>query len=143
MSSTPKTLCSALLRAVRIYEPAVPPSIQTDDVPHYVPIPERVFRGVKRHGVDVENRSEVERYLADPPADPDEDVLEWWKHHAKDYPRLARIARDYLAIPATSVPVERVFSGGADLVTNKRGSLSEDTIQGCVCASGWLDSCLY
>jgi hypothetical protein len=44
----------------------------------------------------------------------------------------------YLAIPATSVPAERVFSGGADLVSKKRGSLQEDTIQSHLCLDSWL-----
>jgi hypothetical protein len=61
------------------------------------------------------------------------DALEWWKRHSDEYPNLARIARDYLAIPATSAPAERVFSGGADLITDKRGLLKEDTIQACMC----------
>ena len=29
------------------------------------------------------------------------------------------MARDYLAIPSTSVPIKRVFSGGADLISKK------------------------
>ena len=31
-----------------------------------------------------------------------EDVLLWWKNNANIYPNLSRMARDYLAIPATS-----------------------------------------
>ena len=36
--------------------------------------------------------------------------LEWWKQHGHLLPTLARLARRYLAIPATSCPVERFFS---------------------------------
>ena len=54
------------------------------------------------------------------------DIPEWWKQNARAYPCLARITGDYLAIPATSAPAERVFSRGADLIAKKRGSLSED-----------------
>ena len=82
--------------------------------------------------------SELWRYLAAPTADADVDILQWWKFHAREYPCLARIARDYLAAPATSVPAERVFSDGADLITKKRGSLSEDTIRACICLKSWL-----
>jgi len=80
----------------------------------------------------------VDRYLTGQTADGGTDALEWWKRHSDEYPNLAPITRDYLAIPATSAPVERVFSGGADLVTDKRGSLKEDTIQACMCLSSWL-----
>jgi hypothetical protein len=38
---------------------------------------------------------------------------------------------------ATSVPVERAFSGGADLVAAKRCSLKADTISACMCLKSW------
>ena len=47
------------------------------------------------------------------------------------------MARDYLAIPSTSVPVERVFSGGTDLISKKRCSLSAESIQACMCLKSW------
>jgi hypothetical protein len=57
--------------------------------------------------------------------------------HELEYPHLARMARDYLAIPASSVPVERIFSGGTDLITPTRCRLSEDTIKYCMCLKSW------
>ena len=38
---------------------------------------------------------------------------------------------------ATSVSVERAFSGGADLVAAKRCSLKADTISACMCLKFW------
>jgi zinc finger BED domain-containing protein 1 (E3 SUMO-protein ligase ZBED1) len=38
------------------------------------------------------------------------DPFEWWRIHSLQFPILASMARDYLAIPATSVPSERLFS---------------------------------
>nr|CAG8633906.1 10754_t:CDS:2 [Entrophospora candida] len=38
------------------------------------------------------------------------------------------MARNYLAISASSIPVERIFSGGTGLITSTRCSLSVDTI---------------
>ncbi|CAB5384577.1 unnamed protein product [Rhizophagus irregularis] len=35
------------------------------------------------------------------------DVLAWWKVQEANYPNLSKMALDYLAIPATSAPVER------------------------------------
>jgi hypothetical protein len=37
------------------------------------------------------------------------DPLAWWKTQAETYPRLTALARNVLAIPATSTPAERVF----------------------------------
>jgi hypothetical protein len=36
--------------------------------------------------------------------------LEWWKFNEKLYPHLAQLAKEYLAIPASSATVERLFS---------------------------------
>jgi len=64
----------------------------------------------------VSEEDELDGYLSTPTVVEKTDVLLWWKLNAEKYPRLAEMARDYLAIPATSAPVERAFSGGADLV---------------------------
>ena len=40
----------------------------------------------------------------------DTDPLEWWKINENQYPRLSKMARDFLAIPSTSVPSEQCFS---------------------------------
>ena len=37
----------------------------------------------------------------------------------------------------TSVPVERIFSGGSDLVTKKRSRLGHESIQACMCLKNW------
>jgi hypothetical protein len=39
------------------------------------------------------------------------------------------MAADFLCIPTTSVPTERVFSKAGDLVTKKRNRLSKNTIK--------------
>ena len=54
------------------------------------------------------------------------------------YSRLSEVARDYLAVPATGAPIERVFSGGTDMVSPKRGCLAADTIRACLCLKSWL-----
>ena len=53
------------------------------------------------------------------------------------YPHLAEMAQDYLAIPATSAPVERIFSSAKDLIAPKRCSLNADTIRACMCLKSW------
>ena len=56
-------------------------------------------------------REELKRYLAFEGGRGNlTDPLGWWKIHAAEFPTLARMARDFLAIPATSVSVQRTSS---------------------------------
>jgi hypothetical protein len=54
--------------------------------------------------------SETARYLCEPPVHLNSDPLHWWKLNEHRFPTLARMARDYLAVCASSVPCERLFS---------------------------------
>ncbi|TLY03754.1 MAG: hAT transposon family protein [Thaumarchaeota archaeon] len=38
----------------------------------------------------------------------------------------------------TSVPVERIFSGGGDLITKRRSCLNTESIQACMCLKNWI-----
>jgi hypothetical protein len=127
---------AAILRTMRAYGTKAPQSDEDDDVARLGPVRGKISREIKEYRG--QEKGELERYLSAPTADANTNILEWWRLNAKTYPCLARIARDYLAIPATSVPAERVFSGGADLITKKRGSLNEDTIQACVSLGSWF-----
>jgi len=47
------------------------------------------------------------------------------------------MARRYLAIPATSAPVERVFSIGGNIVTESRNRLDLETVKKTVLLKSW------
>ncbi len=63
--------------------------------------------------------------------------------HAPKFPIIARMARDYLAIPATSVSVERVFSKSRHICSNLRSSLKEDTVKMALLVKVWIQSGLF
>ncbi|GBC48644.2 zinc finger BED domain-containing protein RICESLEEPER 2-like [Rhizophagus irregularis DAOM 181602=DAOM 197198] len=68
------------------------------------------------------------------------DTLNWWKRHKEEFSNLANMAKDYLGIPATSVPSERVFSSAADVVTSDRARLAPETIRAIMCLKHWYRS---
>ena len=53
----------------------------------------------------------------------------WWRGHLGEYPRMAAAARDYLAVPAAEVNIERLFNSGRDLLGLRRWSLSSKTMR--------------
>ena len=76
-------------------------------------------------------KQEVERYMAESVEQSDSEnnfVLNWYKQRLNVYPRLARLARRYLACPASSVPSERLFSSAGNLLTKKRSCLKPDNV---------------
>ncbi|XP_077361925.1 E3 SUMO-protein ligase ZBED1-like isoform X2 [Festucalex cinctus] len=55
-------------------------------------------------------RKELTVYLQTAEVDSDVDPFDWWKCQQANFPRVAKLARQYLCIPATSAPSERAFS---------------------------------
>ena len=53
------------------------------------------------------------------------------------FPRLASMARDYLAIPAASVPSEQCFSISKNLITSNRNWLIGKTVRAYICLKSW------
>lgn len=89
----------------------------------------------KRQHIDHTNEFKI--YLSLPLCDEDTDPLTWWKSNQLQFPTLSNMARDYLAIPATSVPSEEIFSLGKNLITDKRNRLAGKTIRVCLCLKSW------
>lgn len=72
----------------------------------------------------VSSSNELDIYLTQPTSAPHENPIRWWQYHQFEYPNLSRMARDYLAIPASSTSSERAFSSAKHLVTDTRTRLS-------------------
>jgi hypothetical protein len=75
-----------------------------------------------------ESQFEYNRWFRQPPVPRETDPIIYWKAKQYDFPILAAMARDYLAIPATSAPSECVFSTGGDIITKKRNSVDLEII---------------
>jgi hypothetical protein len=52
------------------------------------------------------------------------DPLGFWKNNMEKYPKLASFAQDIFVIPASSTPVERIFSKAGYCSSGRRNRLS-------------------
>jgi hypothetical protein len=96
----------------------------------------------QHHRPNRSRRSEVDIYLEDAlvPLREGEsfDVLKWWKRNTENYPVLAKMARDFLAIPLSSVASESTFSTAGMIINQHRSSLNPETAEKLICSKDWL-----
>lgn len=62
-------------------------------------------------------------FLSMPKVNMDTNPLTWWKSHEASFPKLKNLSKTFLAIQGTSVPSERVFICGGNIITKHRASL--------------------
>ena len=104
--------------------------------------------------------SELGRYLATVEAVPDNmDIVEWWgvsnlavcnqillspdvhnQLNAHRYPTWASLARDYLAVMASSVSSERAFSSAGITLSKRRNRLKGDIVEALQCMKAIYNS---
>ena len=62
----------------------------------------------------------MDLYLSEDEEDQKCDIMNYWKSNSKRFPKLCKMAVTYLALPASSVPVERMFSIAGKVFTLKK-----------------------
>ena len=84
--------------------------------------------------------SELDHYLdeATLPWTQDFDILNWWKTLGIRYPTLQQIAKDFLAIPVSTVASESAFSTSGRVVSLHRSRLHPNTLEALMCSQSWL-----
>lgn len=76
-----------------------------------------------------DEEDEVDQYLKSKvPKDRNLDILQWWRDHKVEYPKLAILSAFYLAIPASSASSEREFSAAGQTISERRTNLNPETI---------------
>jgi hypothetical protein len=88
----------------------------------------------------MQSTTELERWLREPclPADTTpQQLTTYMQSKIYDFPIITQIARDYMAIPATSAPSERVFSLAGNLITKKRTKISSENVRYVLCLRSW------
>ncbi len=129
----------ALMRATSMAERAEEKTVEEraeeaapDEVPAEVTEPDDRNEMLKR---------EMEAYLREPPV-PLRDgqgkfnnPLAWWKLNSTRFPHLARLAKKYLALPATSAAAERLFSKCGLVLSKLRNRLAPESLELLVLAA--------
>jgi hypothetical protein len=92
------------------------------------------------NGSSTNTKSELEKYLSENCEDTEKklDILLWWKASEQRFPILARMARDVLAIPISTVASESAFSTCGRILDDFRSSLTPFMLKAIVCAQDWL-----
>ena len=80
----------------------------------------------------IEVSNEIKEYMSMPSVPLDTDPLQWWRTHKHRFPVLARVARRFLCIPASSAPAERVWSTAGNTITEKRARLSDQSVENII-----------
>uniref|UniRef100_A0A803M5D5 BED-type domain-containing protein n=1 Tax=Chenopodium quinoa TaxID=63459 RepID=A0A803M5D5_CHEQI len=92
---------------------------------------------IKTRKVNV--RSELDHYLEEDayPESEGFDILNFW-HIELKYPTLQKIAKDILAIPASTVASESAFSMGGRVISPHRSRLHANTVEALMCLQNWI-----
>ncbi|KIJ54617.1 hypothetical protein M422DRAFT_240705 [Sphaerobolus stellatus SS14] len=72
---------------------------------------------------------ELAQYVNSPLALKEDNTVAWWGYHSMEYPTLARIVWDYLAIQGSSVPCKHCFSSSGLTGTNHCNCLLPKTFE--------------
>ena len=73
-------------------------------------------------------RHELADYFSLPVADMHTCVIDWWQHHRHRFPYLKKMARQYLACPATSAEVKRLFSAAGWTFSDLAQAMKEGSL---------------
>lgn len=85
-------------------------------------------------------QSDIERYLTDKPFVPKQrsseahvkpfNIMDWWRDiGSAEYPKLAKVVRQFLSVPSSSACVERIFNAGKDQYGLRRHRLAATRLQ--------------
>jgi len=72
---------------------------------------------------------EVQMYLSDVKNFTECDALKFWSTKLSSMPLLSTVAFTILSVPATSAPVERVFSRASIVLDKRRHNLSDEKLE--------------
>ncbi|KAM0924011.1 hypothetical protein ACQ4PT_005145 [Festuca glaucescens] len=105
-----------------------------------MPASDSAFQAHRRNTTTKSSKSELRNYLEDALEEPNPKfiLLDWWKVNSLRYPVLAKMARHFLTIPASSVSSESTFSTGGRVLDDYRSSLKPAMVEALVCGASYI-----
>uniref|UniRef100_A0A3Q7IF39 HAT C-terminal dimerisation domain-containing protein n=1 Tax=Solanum lycopersicum TaxID=4081 RepID=A0A3Q7IF39_SOLLC len=85
------------------------------------------------------NKNDFDAYV-NQNTEPTDDVLAWWRNRGKGFPKLQPMARDVLAIQASSVASKGIFSAARFQIGEHMHSLAVDSLEISVLFRDWINA---
>ncbi|XP_073667529.1 uncharacterized protein [Paramisgurnus dabryanus] len=86
----------------------------------------------KKQHVTSSAMTELNAYIKVASEEDETDCIKFWSRHMKDFQKLYHFAMRVLGVPATSAPVERVFSHGGLIMRPNRSRLTANTLSNLI-----------
>lgn len=83
-------------------------------------------------------KKELQDYLKLKRVDRNVDIMDWWHKNEASFPKLALMARELLAIGASSAASERLFSKAGLVIRKCRNQLSDIHAEMLLCLNSWF-----
>ncbi|KAJ4963078.1 hypothetical protein NE237_023017 [Protea cynaroides] len=92
---------------------------------------------------DSYGKSQLDLYLEEPQIPFSDnyrefDVLAYWRQNGSKYPDVARVAKDVLSIPVSTVASESAFSAGGRVIDKYRSKLLPSNAEALICLRDWM-----
>ncbi|ODM89363.1 Zinc finger BED domain-containing protein 1 [Orchesella cincta] len=99
-----------------------------------------IFARLNRNDLPVKKNKldEIEIYLGSDCIGDTESPLVYWKRNEEVFPVLSALAKKYLAVPATSASVERLFSVAGAIIRARRAAMKISTAERLICYREYL-----
>lgn len=101
---------------------------------------EEIARRKRRGSMSNNVVDELTQYLSESIVPMHTDVLDWWKANSGRYPRLCNMARDFLAVQATSGAPEEIFCGKGEEIDKQKYCMPHESTQSVLCIRSWIEA---
>ncbi|CAH2036979.1 unnamed protein product, partial [Thlaspi arvense] len=101
---------------------------------------EEIARRKRRGSMSNSVADELTQYLSESIVPMQTYVLDWWKVNSGRYPRLSHMARDFLAVQATSAAPEEIFCSKGEEIDKQKYCMPHDSTRSVLCIRSWIEA---